>query len=97
MAPKGFFKKLDLDDEEIEIRTHTYRSYLIEIISEGTIIFLCITIRNHKNNLNFYYFQNMKASMISREKNDLKYKKSLPPERFLPIALGRLFALLTTS
>lgn len=97
MAPKGFFKKLDLDDEEIEIRTHTYRSYLIEIISEGTIIFLCITIRNHKNNLNFYHFQNMNASMISREKNDLKYKKSLPPERFLPIALGRLFALLTTS
>ena len=97
MAPKGFFKKLDLDDEEIEIRTHTYRSYLIEIISEGTIIFLCITIQNHKKNLNFHYFQNMKASMISRENVDLKYKKSLPPERFLSIALGRLFALLTTS
>ena len=48
MAPKGFFKKLDIDDEEIEIRTHTYRSYLIEIISEGKIIFLCITIRNYK-------------------------------------------------
>ena len=94
MAPKGFFKKLDLDDEEIEIRTHTYRSYLIEIISEGTIIFLCITIQNHKKNLNF---QNMKALMASREKIDLKYKKSLPPEIFLHIALGRLFALLTTS
>ena len=97
MAPKGFFKKLDLDDEEIEIRTHTYRSYLIEIISEGTIIFLCITIRNHNKNLYFHRFQNMKGSMISRENIDLKYKKSLPPDRFLPIVLGRLFALLTTS
>ena len=94
MAPKGFFKKLDLDDEEIEIRTHTYRSYLIEIISEGTIVFLCIAIRNHKKNLDFHYIFSNHESF-----NDIIgfYKNSLPLERFLPIALGRLFALLTTS
>ena len=68
MAPKGFFKKLDLDDEEIQIRTHTY---LIEIISEGTLIFLCIAIRKHKRNLNFHYFQNMKASIKSRKNKNL--------------------------
>ena len=71
MAPKGFFKKLDLDDEEIEIRTHTYRSYLIEIISEGTIIFLCIcnNTKSKKNNLNFYFFSKYESF------NDILRKK----------------------